>query len=428
MEGCAFTQSGGLSDLSILQKYVLRELLGPLGLGLLVFTFVFLIGHLFKLVDLLLNAGVRGQLVAELILTLLPSILSFTIPMALLVATLLGIGRLAADREILAIRMGGVNLMHICVPVIAFAGILAGLMMWANQRLVPYLTLKSTDLAMQIWFETLSSLPPNRFKELPSGDKWSVFFFEYRDAQTGAMHNVNIKTDIEQEENPQVAARRQQARQNYDKLIKKGDPESLKQAQYLKEKVRLLDSERGSQETLIVAQTGRIRADLSQRVISLDLTSGSMHIFDPKRPTAYNILSFETWSKGLKPKSQRNEVGSFRKNPTEMTVGELREGMSKVSGRRRGQMLATYWQRFSIPLACLAFVLVAIPLAVYVRPTGKAIAFAIAFLLILAYYGLLEYGASLGVAHPAAAPYAIFFPNILLSVVGSFLLYRMVMK
>ena len=338
--------------MSILQKYVIRELLGPLGLGLLVFTFVFLIGSLFKLIDLLLNSGVRGQLVVELILTLLPSILSFTIPMALLVATLLGIGRLAADREILAIRMGGVNLMHICIPIIVLAGILTGLMTWANQRLVPYLTLKSTDLAMQIWFETLSSMAPNRVNELQTGDKSSVFFFESRDPVTGAMRNVNIKTDIEQDENPQVEAKRQQARENYEKLIKKGDPESLNQAKALKEKMRQVESQRGSQETLIVAQTGRIRADLSERVISLDLTTGSMHIFDPGRPTAYNILSFETWSKGLKPKLQRSEVGSFRKDPREMATSELRQTMAKVGAKRRGQMLANFWQRFSIPLAC----------------------------------------------------------------------------
>jgi len=93
------------APLTILQRYVLWELLGPFFLGLGVFTFVFLVGQLYRLIDLLMTSSASPLPVAELILALLPGILSITTPMALLVTILLSIGRLAADREIIAIRM-----------------------------------------------------------------------------------------------------------------------------------------------------------------------------------------------------------------------------------------------------------------------------------------------------------------------------------
>ena len=150
---------------------MLRELLGPLAMGLTVFTFVMLVGTILKLTDRLFNGNVPGTLAGELILLQLPWIFSITIPMAVLVAVLLSIGRLAADREILAIRTTGINLIHICIPVLGLAGLLTVLMILANERLIPYLNQKSTDVGMQLQFHVLSGIPAGYPYDLPSEDK-----------------------------------------------------------------------------------------------------------------------------------------------------------------------------------------------------------------------------------------------------------------
>src|SRR5690606_19451191 len=99
-----FKEIPGLITLvNIIQRYVLREILSPTVLGLLVFTFVFLVGALFKLASKLLASGIPVPMVMELILLILPGVMAITIPMSVLVGILLGVGRLAADREILAI-------------------------------------------------------------------------------------------------------------------------------------------------------------------------------------------------------------------------------------------------------------------------------------------------------------------------------------
>ena len=92
------------------------------------------------------------------------------------------------------------------------------------------------------------------------------------------------------------------------------------------------------------------------------------------------------------------------------------------------RLLAEMFQRLSIPLACLSFVLIGLPLSIYVRPSGKAIGVGIAFGLIMVYYVVMHYGAGLtrqttGIG-PEIGPYVIFLPNVVLTLIGGVLLYR----
>ena len=406
-------------------------MLGPFVLGLVVFTFVFLVSQLFRILELLLNSGVPALLAIELIASLLPGILSITMPMALLVAILLGFGRLAADREVLAIRMSGVNLFHICLPIIALGAVLAALMIWANMGLVPYLNLKSADLAMQIEFRLLSGIPPDRFYELDSGKKSggiaSIFFYDHRDEATGDMVGVNIKTRLDGEEKPEDKEKREELKRQFQAL-KKTDPDYTSKTLALKmAQGRLAAKDTGAAEFLITSSRGTIEASLRERLISVELTSGSIHFGSPENPANYNVVQFDSFSKAMRPRFSKSDSGLYELSPEEMGVAKLRESMKGTRKLARAARVE-FWQRLSIPMACIAFALIAIPLGVYVRPTGKAFAFAISFLLILLYYGLLKYGVSIGRTGSSFAPFAIFFPNMLLSLVGSFLLYRMVMK
>ena len=76
----------------ILRNYILKEIAGPLIGSLAVFTFVLLVGNIFKLADLMINKGVDIIDVIRLFLYLIPYILSYTIPMAILTATMVSAG------------------------------------------------------------------------------------------------------------------------------------------------------------------------------------------------------------------------------------------------------------------------------------------------------------------------------------------------
>src|SRR3989344_3134579 len=105
-----------------LWRYILTQYLGNLLLGLLIFTFVLLLDRFFELVDLLVHKGAGLGLTLKLLMTLLPTSLSLTLPMSNLLAALLTFGHLSETNEITAARASGVATWDIIfTPLVAAA-------------------------------------------------------------------------------------------------------------------------------------------------------------------------------------------------------------------------------------------------------------------------------------------------------------------
>src|SRR5688572_28102642 len=104
-----------------LDRYVIREILPPMLLALLIFTFLLTLPPFMQHLENLLEKGVTWTTVARLLWTLVPQALGLTIPMALLVGILVGLGRLSADREAVALLACGVSPYRLLRPIGALA-------------------------------------------------------------------------------------------------------------------------------------------------------------------------------------------------------------------------------------------------------------------------------------------------------------------
>src|SRR6267378_1081440 len=100
----------------ILSKYILKELLFPFFSAMILISFLLVMSKALTLVDLVLKHGVSIWTVGRLILYILPPTFAITIPMSLLVAVLVALGRLSSDMELVAIKAGGVSLNHLFIP------------------------------------------------------------------------------------------------------------------------------------------------------------------------------------------------------------------------------------------------------------------------------------------------------------------------
>ena len=100
----------------VLDRYIVRELVSPFGLGVTLFTFFLVLDRIYNLTELVITKGVPFHLVLQLLVFMLPSFLAHTLPMALLVAVLLAGGRLAGDLEIVACKAAGVSLLRLFRP------------------------------------------------------------------------------------------------------------------------------------------------------------------------------------------------------------------------------------------------------------------------------------------------------------------------
>src|SRR5712672_1136355 len=101
----------------ILDRYIVREVFRHALLGLVVFTFVFFVPQLVRLMELFVRHSGSGAQVLTLFLCVFPAVFVFTVPMATLIGVLLGLGRMSADSEIIALTALGIGRRRILLPV-----------------------------------------------------------------------------------------------------------------------------------------------------------------------------------------------------------------------------------------------------------------------------------------------------------------------
>ncbi len=134
----------------ILSRYILREHLGPFCFSFAIITLLFLLDLVFRHLSRILSKGLPLAVVMEFFGLNLAWIVATVAPMAVLTATLMAFGRLAADHEITAMQASGVSLWRQALPVfVAAVGLAAGLI-WFNNNVLPNFNFRARVLAMDI--------------------------------------------------------------------------------------------------------------------------------------------------------------------------------------------------------------------------------------------------------------------------------------
>ena len=130
----------------ILVRYVLKELIGPFLASLFGITFLFVVDFLVKILDNVLSKGLPASTVIEIFVLNLAWMLSLSIPMAVLVASLMAFGRMSGDQEITAVKAAGVSPLSLMRPVLLVALLLSVLMVVFNNWVLPEANHRSVEL------------------------------------------------------------------------------------------------------------------------------------------------------------------------------------------------------------------------------------------------------------------------------------------
>lgn len=399
-------------------KYLLLELISPFGLGLLIFTFVLFMQQVLRLIELVINKGVGVSVVLRMIAYIMPSFLVMTIPMAVLVATLSAFGRLSTDSEITAMKASGISLYALCVPVLIFATgataitffFYAEALPWGNRnfRLVLY-ELARTKAAIALKDKVFDTSYPGLVIYIEEIDDQDVF------------HGVML-SDTRDNNNQQV----------------------------------------------IFAKTGRLISDEKQLRVVLRLENGESHPKNIVNPLKYQIVKFPALDILLSFQG-KNDDSPLNIEPTDrdMTIPQLAKQYvvskqmaagqaapspsetpehsaawpvqlwqnTRITGKllldsfvrqdeHSNDFLVEIHKRFSFPAACLVFGVIATPLGIQSRRSGKSGGFATSLFLLLIYYIFIVAGESLGDNGRLPAILAVWTPNILLGATGVILLIR----
>jgi lipopolysaccharide export system permease protein len=121
----------------IINKYVLKEHVGPLVFALTALTSLLLLNYIAKRFGDLVGKGLGWNVIGEFFLLSVPFTVAMTLPMAVLVSTLYAFSRLAAENEITALKASGVGMTRVLVPVLFGATGMAAFMIFFNDQVLP---------------------------------------------------------------------------------------------------------------------------------------------------------------------------------------------------------------------------------------------------------------------------------------------------
>src|SRR6266446_8411219 len=112
-----------------LDRYIFKEILFPSLIALAALTFVAFLAfsrEIGWLLELIVRQSATISEIRAISLAILPNVLTFTIPMAVLVGILTGFGRISSDSEAIAFRASGISMIRLLVPVMLLGGIAWG--------------------------------------------------------------------------------------------------------------------------------------------------------------------------------------------------------------------------------------------------------------------------------------------------------------
>lgn len=404
--------------MNLLQRYVMREMIGPVLLSILFFSFLLLLRQLFRFAEMLLEAGVGIDSLIQIVAIISVTLVIVTIPMAALLGSMIGVGRLTSENEILAMRVSGISLHRIFLPVFVTAALGSTVLMWAGFNFLPSMMRHLAGMQDELAFQVLTNLEAGRnYDNLsPRGSTISLFFEERANPQPGdGPFTLRMK---------KVALRVEGRTQG---LTGANVPTSKDQ----------------KRETLFFANEGIIRGDPSTQSVNIELLDGTVLPLNRTEPTREMRLHFDRMVKDISPGGDDRAVRLDRVDPRQLSLHELRartaelpnssfwkdDKKTRIDDPWQAHLNARneLYQRYTLPWSLLAFVLIAVPLAVELRPRAKTISFIISIALIVLYYVMNTWAGAVGMMEGSSATLTFAFymlPNVLIGSIGIFLFWR----
>jgi lipopolysaccharide export system permease protein len=360
----------------LINRYILKEIFVPFCMIVLVLTFVLLMGKILQLMDLMINKGIGFVDIARLMIFLMPSFLMFTLPVSLLIAILIGLGRLSGDNEITIMKMSGISLYQLALPV-GFSALIVFFMTAATAfYLVPFGNLSSRNLLFTMAKQKASI-----------GIREKVFIDDFRGILLYA-----------------------------EKIPISGD---------FLEGILVSDNRISKEPSTIIARKAYLISDPDTLAITLRLQDGSTHTVDAGLKN-YRKMDFYYYDIRLDlDESLSPDKNIIVKSSTEMTVTELSAKLesSAVKDESFREMAIELNKKLTIPLSCLVFALVGLPFAIRAHRSVRSRGFSIGLVVVLIYYLLRLSGEALAETGSVSPILGAWAPNVIFAVAGIVMFY-----
>ena len=359
--------------MTLLDKYILKQIIEMFIMGVCVFTSIIFASDTFiTLIKQISLFGIPFNVALMMIILNLPQVIVMTIPMGVLLATVMTLNGLSLKSEITVMRACGIGLNRIAKPIFIFALIMSVCSFIINESVVPVMTKQSKDLAL--WSLGQKNIPEGKqnfvFKELNDGGSIKrLFYVGFCENKT--LHNITV-LDTSKEGTIQVL----QADEG------KTSPEGW-------------GFEKGAVYT--VGDDGKI----------LNTT-----LFD-KSVVKFGLDMSKELNKNVAKEMNFSNLIKYIKN-------------NKLEEQERNSIRIELYDKLALPLTTIALVLIGVPLAITPPRVRYNRGFLFSILIIFAYYLIRALSISFGEAGTLSPFLAAWAPNIILTAIGAILYYKKV--
>jgi len=345
-----------------LYLYVIREHVGPFFLGLGVLTFILLMKQVFRLLDLILGKGLKLSIVLELFTLTLPFILALTVPMAVLVAVLMAFGRLSQDNEITAMKASGIGLHRIMFPVILGALLVCIGMIHFNNTILPESNHRLKNLLLDIrQMRPTMDIQEGLFQENFPGYK---IYFKKINYRTSEVRGVWIWETRPGRPPRDIYAESGEITTKPDAVIMTLHNGMTNETDQFDPDV----NRKMTFETQIIKlplEGGFKRHNRNYRG-DREMSAAVMRKEVQRHRREYNFYAAKVDSLEKVASSLQGETDKDKLKSINSQISSFKQGM-KIKKFQINRYLVEIHKKYSIPVACLIFVLIGAPLGVSAR-------------------------------------------------------------
>jgi len=410
-------------------RYILGEVFFAFLIAFLFFFFVFFVNQLLLLAQEILTRRVPFNEVALLVLFSLPSIVALSAPFASLVGTLMTIGRLSSDNEIMVLLSSGLSYRNVFLPAITLGVVISLVAFVANDILLPAGTLQFRQLYRRILVSTpaleLAANSVIRFRDtvIVTGDVSgntinNVLILDRTGegerrlimANTAELRDAGrdgLSLDMSR---AFIQSSREVAREDYDYAF----------ASFVRYWV--------PQEDIIQTLTAISPREMSSvdvfREIQLQAADLSARVNERQGRVSVLGLALEETLRAGPASDAWHQRGS--------QLADFQREVQRLESMRNDRTLSLYRlefnQKFSIPFGAFALIFLAVPLGLMAKRSGQTVGFIFGLIISVIYWAMLAGGQAMGLRLGTSPFLSIWAPNIIALVAGSILTVARVFK
>jgi len=434
----------------LLRRYIIREMLSPFIFSLLVIIFILFIQFLLRAIDRFLGKGIDTFTIFEYLFLNLAWIVALAVPMAVLIASLMAFGRMSEDNEITAMRAAGISFLKIIRPGIIFGIIVCCLLLYFNNFILPEMNFKARILSGDIYRKRpMLSIDPGHFiGDLPDygmiiGGKTGEVM---EDVRIFSKNNRNKQTSIYSKTGELKTIGNELILTLYNGEIHELDVKDFgeyRRIQFSKHKINI-----PMDDLLLMRRDTSNRTD---REMTIPMMLERKHSYQNRVNSVWERMGnnyFKTTGDSIVPKtlsktlSDLSEYQEDVEQDTSFSQLQVNTKTRKIKTLERQMtnefnLLNSYQKsinkygveihkKFSLPVACILFVLLGAPLGVLARKGGFVVGMSLSFGFFLIYYLLLIGGEEMADRNLVSPVVGMWAPNILLFIVAFYLTVRTV--